>query len=166
MDIKDLKNTFFDTCSFHSICRRKICTKLVIIRDPNTCRFGRSPNKEISESLYSHLAFDENSFRRRTLARDASFRRVKDQERHKMRVRGILRMFRRKHAEGGGDRHEIWIRLVQGHKRKRHGELIGRRGTRETCDLIKSLPSPADGVETEPPHPRRVISLVSTRRRP
>lgn len=123
-------------------------------------------NKEISESLYFHLAFDENSFRRRTLARDASFRRVKDQERHKMRVRGILRMFRRKHAEGGGDRHEIWIRLVQGHKRKRHGELIGRRGTRETCDLIKSLPSPADGVETEPPHPRRVISLVSTRRRP
>lgn len=64
----------------------------------------------------------------------------------------------------GMDRHEIWIRSVGGHKRKRHGELIGRRGTRETCDLIKSLPSSADGVETESPHPRGVISLVVSTR--
>lgn len=97
---------------------------------------------------------------------------VKDQECHKMCVRGSIeycvstKAAARKHAEGGGGVDEIWIRSVQGHKRKRHGELIGRRGTRETCDLIKSLPSSADGVETEPPHPRRVISLVSTRRRP
>ena len=105
--------------------------------------------------------------------------RVEDQECHEIALQSrtyqILHVFRReRRGDGeseniytvtGVDRYEIWVSLVGRHKRKRHGKLIGRRGTRETCDLIKSLPFTLEGVKTKSPTPRRVISLVSTRRR-
>lgn len=150
--------------------------------DIHHCDIERSYDRLKINPTKLHLAFDENSFPRHTLAEMLEMLRRFDGWKIKNAIkchcaRGPIEYCEcfdesrvaaaRKRGEGGGvDRHEIWIRLVRGHKRKRHGELIGRRGTRETCDLIKSLPSTADGVETEPPHPRRVISLVSTRRRP